>query len=162
MIQSFINVVVLYEWCFHTGKCSAVLNYYYYIDLSEAFDYNVCLFLLFLSSPLFLSDLSKCKFNPSRQSSTWECGPLAWSRDHVPQTDCVRGVCMSQRQALSVPCRELLHLPDHQQCVSLELRKVGGQWTTQHQKGLPLPFLSPPFSFFLYFLMSFNPSYICF
>ncbi len=72
------------------SKCNLILNYCYYVDLSEVFDYNVCL-LIFFTLPLFsprLSsspDLSKRKLNPSWKSSTREREPFARSRDHVLQ-----------------------------------------------------------------------------
>lgn len=103
------------------------------------------LFLLLLHTPSFVfsllplsslhpADLFKREHNPPGEPSSWHDGPSASPRHHLCQADCVRGVCVPQRQALPVPSRERLHLPDHQQCVLMELREGRG------------PLIQPPYT----------------
>lgn len=73
-----------------------------------------------------LLDLSQCQVHPHAESSSWQRGPAAQPGHQLPETRRLRGVCVSERQALPVPRRERLHLPDHQQCVFMELRAAWG------------------------------------
>lgn len=97
----------------------------------------------------FLLDLSQRQVHPHAESSSWQRGPAAQPRHQLSKTHRLRSVCVSERKALPVPRGQRLHLPDHQQCVFMELRVAWGRRPTPERPSFSSSF---PLSFLILFI----------